>query len=348
MRQFEHHNARSIREAVKLLNNYEGKAKVIAGGTDLLGALKDDVFAEYPDALINIKTIEGIDYIRNDKKGLRIGALTRLTDIVKSPVVREDYKLLVDSARSVATPLVRNMATIGGNLAQDVRCWFYRYPRQIGGPIACLRKGGNFCSALAGDNRYHSIFGPARLTELPYASNGATGSVIPGYLSSVRKGCLAVSPSDIAIALLALDAQIVTTKRSLSAELFFKATAMSSTVLQADELIKEIQIPKPPAGARQMSQKFTLRKPVDFAVVSVSSVLTIDNGVCTDARLVLGAVAPEPLRALNAEEAIKGRTLDEGIAEEAAKLALAGARPLKMNHYKVEIAKALLKRAILG
>jgi xanthine dehydrogenase YagS FAD-binding subunit len=348
MRRFEHHNARSIRGAVKLLNNYEGKAKVIAGGTDLLGALKDEVPAEYPDALINIKTIEGFDYIRNDKKCLRIGALTRLADIVKSPVVKADYKLLAEAAHSVATPLVRNMATIGGNLAQDVRCWFYRYPSHIGGPIACLRKGGKFCSALAGDNRYHSIFGAAGLTELPYAKNSAASDNASSYPSSVRKGCFAVSPSDTAIALLALDARIVTTKRSLSAELFFKATAMSSTVLKEDELIKEIQIPKPPAGARQTYEKFTLRKPVDFAVVGVASVLTIDNGVCKDARIVLGAVAPEPVRARNAEEAIKGRILNEGIAEEAANRALAGAMPLKMNHYKVEIAKALVKRAILG
>lgn len=348
MRQFEHHDARSIRGAVKLLNNYEGKAKVIAGGTDLLGALKDEVLPEYPGALINIKTIEGLDYIRNDKKGLRIGALTRLADMVKSPVVKEDYKLLAEAAHSVATPLIRNMATIGGNLAQDVRCWFYRYPRQIGGPITCLRKGGNFCSALAGDNRYHSIFGAAALTELPYASNSATDANIPSYPSSVRKGCLAVSPSDLAVALVALDARIITTTRSLPAELFFKATAMSSTVLQVEELIKEIQIPKPPAAAKQRYEKFTLREPVDFAIVSVASVLTLDNGVCKDARIVLGAVAPEPVRVRNAEETVKGRTLDAGIAEEVANRALAGARPLKMNHYKVEIAKTLVKRAILG
>ncbi len=348
MRWFEHHNARSIREAVKLLNNYEGKARVIAGGTDLLGALKDEVFPEYPDAVINIKTINGLDYIRNDKKSITIGALARLADIVKFPAVTEDYKLLAEAVHSVATPLVRNMATIGGNLAQEVRCWFYRYPRQIGGPIVCLRKGGKFCSALAGDNRYHSIFGAAGLTELPHASNRTTSANSPSYSSGVRKGCLAVSPSDIATALLALDARIVTTRRTLPAELFFKATATSSTVLQAEELIKEIQIPKPAAVARQRYEKFTLRKPVDFPVVSVASVVTIDSGVCKDARIVLGAVAPEPVRARNAEEAIKGRVLDEGIAGEAAKDALAGSKPLKMNHYKVEIAKALVKRAILG
>ncbi len=231
---------------------------------------------------------------------------------------------------------MRNMATIGGNLAQEVRCWYYRYPRHIGGPIVCLRKGGKFCSALAGDNRYHSIFGAAGLADTS------------AKLGRVRKGCFAVNPSDIAIALVALDARIVTTKRDLPAEAFFKATANSSTVLNEDELIKEIQIPKPPAGSRQRYDKFTLRKPIDFAIVSVASVLTFDNGLCKDARIVLGAVAPEPVRARKAEELIKGKTIDEDIATEAATRALAGASPLKMNGYKVEIAKVLVKRAVLG
>jgi xanthine dehydrogenase YagS FAD-binding subunit len=348
MKWFEHHNARSIGEAVEFLKDYKGKAKVIAGGTDLLGALKDEVVPEYPEAVINIKTIDGLDYIRNDEKVLTIGALARLVDIVKSPEVNEDFKLLAEAANSVASPQIRNMATIGGNLAQDVRCWFYRYPRQIGGPIVCLRTGGRYCSALAGDNRYHSIFGAAPLTGRSGAGDGPVVADVPSYPSNVRKGCFAVGPSDIAIALVALDARIVTTRRSLPAELFFKATATNSTVLDADELIEEIRIPKPTAGMIQRYEKFTLRKPIDFAVVSVASILTVDKGVCKDARIVLGAVAPDPVRARKAEEVIEGRVVDEDIAAEAATLALAGARPLKMNGYKVEIAKALVKRAILG
>ena len=188
------------------------------------------------------------------------------------------------------------MATLGGNLAQDVRCWYYRYPRQIGGPIVCLRKGGKFCSALAGDNRYHSLFGAAPLAGYPRAGRSPAPTDIPSYPSRVRKGCFAVGPSDIAVALTALDAHIVTTKRSLPAQLFFKATATSSTVLQGDELIGEIQIPKLPAGARQGYEKFTLRKPIDFAEVSVALILKVSNAICKDARIVLGAVAPEPVR----------------------------------------------------
>jgi CO/xanthine dehydrogenase FAD-binding subunit len=161
-------------------------------------------------------------------------------------------------------------------------------------------------------------------------------------------GCVAVSPSDIGMVLVALDAHIVTTKRALSAQKFFSATATRSTVLADDELITEIQVPKPAAGSRQVYSKFTLRKPIDFAVVSVASLLTLKNGVCADARIVLGGVAPEPIRARKAEGVIKGRSLDERTAQEAAATALAEAKPLDMNEYRVEIAKVLVKRAISG
>lgn len=164
----------------------------------------------------------------------------------------------------------------------------------------------------------------------------------------VSCGCLAVGPSDLAIALVALDATIVTTKRILGARAFFAATAACSTVLEPDELIKEIRIPKPPKGARQSYRKFTLRKPIDFAIVSVAAVISSKNGVCSDARIALGAVAPAPLRATAAEAAIKGKPLNDAEAAEAARLALAGAAPLAMNGYKAEIARVLVKRSILG
>jgi CO/xanthine dehydrogenase FAD-binding subunit len=164
----------------------------------------------------------------------------------------------------------------------------------------------------------------------------------------VSCGCLAVGPSDLAIALVTLDANIVTTKRTITAKAFFTATATCSTVLESDELIKEIRIPKPPKGARQSYRKFTLRKPLDFAVVSVASIIISQNGVCSDARITLGAVAPAPWRASAAEAAIKGRPLTEAAAMDAAGLALDGATPLSMNAYKAEIARILVKRSILG
>jgi NADPH-dependent glutamate synthase beta subunit-like oxidoreductase len=776
MKAFQHHNARSLREAAALLAKYNGKAKVNAGGTDIIGGLRENCIAEYPEILVNIKDVTGLDYIKSGARRLKIGALTKLADIVKSPEIRADYPLLAEAVRSVATPNIRNMATIGGNLAQDIRCWYYRYPEQIGGPVVCLRKGGKTCSALVGDNRYHSIFGAAPAVERRCASHCPAHIDIPGYLRRVRQGnlpeagrilmkhnpfpaitgrvcpifcepqcnrsefdepvaihsieravgdyilehaanffvppetesgknicvigsgpaglaaayyfrksghkvtvfermpepggmllysippfrlprevvrkqiqalrsmgirfqlginagseetiariqsesdavfvaggtwrslnlgvpgedgrgihyaleflsritygeriamgrkvivigggsvaidaartvrrlgaeevdlicletrdlgskdrmpaldqeileaeeegirihpslgirkiivengnavgiqtksctsvrepdgrfnpqydesgpgltfraddivvaigqandesipipagaekifpagdmasgpstvvqavasakkavskiemllnggkppeqaaeeepgyqescfeeilrakaqgrpaaerinsidvedvqamlpaeveteahrcvncgCLAVGPSDIAIALTALDAAIVTNKRTLSAGKFFRASDTSSTVLEQDELIKEIQVPKPPKGSRQSYLKFTLRKPVDFALVSVASVITSKHGVCSDARITLGAVAPAPLRVVAAEEVIKGKAIDEKEAARAADLALSGALPLAKNGYKVKIARTLVKRAILG
>jgi CO/xanthine dehydrogenase FAD-binding subunit len=164
----------------------------------------------------------------------------------------------------------------------------------------------------------------------------------------VSCGCLAVCPSDIAVALVALEAHIQTTKRTLPAQAFFAATATRSTVLEPDELIKEIRIPRPPRGARQNYEKFTLRKPVDFAVVSVAAVIALKKGICSEARIALGAVAPAPVRAKAAEASMIGAPVDEAGAARAAELALADAVPLAMNAYKAEIARTLVKRTLLG
>ena len=167
MKTFTHYSPRSIREALELLEKHRGKVKLNAGGTDLLGILKGRVLSTYPEAIIDLKAIDGLDYIRQDEDGLRIGAVTKLARIASSAIVTQGYKVLSDAALSVATPQVRNMCTIGGNLAQEVRCWYYRYPHHLGGPISCLRKGGPICNALSGDNRYHSVFGGAPLCVLP-------------------------------------------------------------------------------------------------------------------------------------------------------------------------------------
>lgn len=776
MKAFVHYNARSIKEAIGLLSRYRGNAKVNAGGTDLISALKDKVLPTYPEAVINIKTIKALSYIRNNRKGLRIGALTTLAEIAESLEINRDYKLLADAARFVASPNVRNMATVGGNLAQDVRCWYYRYPRQIGGPIICLRKGGHICSALLGENRYHSIFGAAPLENYPCSENcpghvdipsylnelnrgeykkaaeilldsnpfpAITGRVCPVYcepncnrkglddpvgvqcieraigdyildkaeefykvpdsvtkkaiaivgsgpaglaaafylrrhghsitvyerlpeaggmllysippfrlpkevvrrqtkalknmgitfktgvevgkdvtiedlksqfdavffaggtwnafklgvpgeksqniyyaleylkevnlgekrplgervivvgggsvaidaartakrlgardvhvvcletrdlgskdrmlaldqeimdaeaegikihpslgikeiitengrakgimtikclsvwepdgrfnpqydysitstmemdgliiaigqgaepalfstikgdedslfiggdfktgpstvikaIASAREavdaiqrylrqekdkakdearthfvestfadtprikvkrpsvlervndinvedvysidtidmekeasrcfncGCVAVEPSDLAVALACLDAVIVTTTREIRARDLFHATALSSTTLRPEELIKEVKIPKPPAGTIQRFEKFTIRSPIDFSIVSIAVLLSMKDGVCKNARIVLGALAPEPVYLEEAEEALVGRRITPEIAEDVAQLALKGAFPLSQNGYKIEIAKALIKRAILA
>jgi len=254
---------------------------------------------------------------------LKIGALTTLSNISGSSIVKEKYGVLAEAAYTVATPQIRNMATLGGNLCQEVRCWYYRYPHAIGGRLLCLRKGSGQCLAVSGDNRYHAILG--------------------------GKGCFAVCPSDTAVALTALHAVIKVTgtrkNRMVPVEDFFTTLG---NILQTGEIVTEIQIPKPLDEAKQTFLKLTLRKPVDFATVSVASVIVLENGICRDARIVLGAVAPAPVRATKAEEVIKGRPIDPKVAAEAAEQAVGGVMPLAMNAYKVEIAKTLVKRAILS
>lgn len=321
---FKHINAKTVDEAVRLLQKYRGKAKLIAGGTDLLGVLEHRILPAWPEAIINIKTIPGQHYIKEDTEGLRIGALTKLSDIAKSETVRQKYKLLAEAAEAVATPQIRNMGTIGGNLCQDVRCWYYRYPHHLGGRILCYRKGGKGCPAATGENQYQSIFGGSR-------------------------GCMAVNPSDIAVALLALEARIeIASPRGgkvIPIEDFFDSFG---NVLKSDEMITEIQVPRPLDRARQTFLKSRSRKAIDFATVSVASVITVNNGICEEARIALGAVAPRPFRITKAEEAIKGKTINLAAAEEAAAAAVRNAIPLRKNAYKVELVRALVKGALLS
>ena len=294
-----------------------------AGGTDLLLTLKGEHLFDYPEAVINIKTISGLDYIKEEGGVLKIGALARLADVANAALIQSDYRALAEAAQSVATPQIRNVATIGGNLCQDVRCWYYRYPRHIGGPIRCLRKGSGPCLAVSGDNRYHAILGGKR--------------------------CYAVCPSDTAVALAALDAQIRVAgpkgERNIAVPDFFSPLG---NALKGDEMVTEVVVPMTTGQAKQTFLKFVLRNPVDFAIVSVASVITLQEGICTDARIALGAVASAPVRAGKAEEFVKGRAIDQTIAAEAAEQTVADAKPLSMNAYKVEIAKTLVKRVMLS
>ena len=187
MKSFNHVDAKTVTEAVKLLKNNRDKAKLIAGGTDLLGTLKDRILPDYPETIINIKTIPNLDYISEDAGGLKIGALAKLEAIAQSPIIKGKYKLLSEAAEAVATPQVRRMGTIGGNLCQDVRCWYYRYPHSVGGRILCYLKGGKGCYALTRENQYHSIFGGLRETSPPCSLACPGGVDIPSYLSKIRE-----------------------------------------------------------------------------------------------------------------------------------------------------------------
>jgi xanthine dehydrogenase YagS FAD-binding subunit len=322
MKYFNHANARSVDEAISQLKDYKGKAVLIAGGTDLLGVLKTEILPDYPDSLINLKTIPSLDYIREDTEGLKIGAMTKLALIARSSIIHGNYDVLAKSAESVGTPEIRQMGTIGGNLCQDNRCWYYRYPHTMGGRILCFRKGKGPCHAIKGDNRYHAILG--------------------------GKGCFAVCPSDIAIALTALDSKITIAgpdgKRIIPITDLY---GIMGHILKTDEIIIEIQVPKLPDNVAQTFIKFRLRESVDFAVISIASVIIFEDGICKDSRIVLGAVAPTPFRAIDAEELIKGTHLDAKIVEEAAEEAVRSAKPLSRNAYKIKITKTLVKRVLL-
>ena len=317
MKRFVYRNATTVAEASSLLK--AGNAAVLAGGTDILNLLKVGALANPPAALVNIKNIPGMDFIRKDKDGLRIGATTRISDIALSDTVRSKYSALASAAGSVASPPVREMGTIAGNLCQQVQCWYFRRSFLTGNIFTCLRKGGSCCYAVSGDNRYHAILG--------------------------ARQCFAVCPSDMAIALTALDAEIITSRRRIPIGGFFQ---VQGNVLTKDEIIVEIKVPAPKPGTRQVFIKFALRPAIDFAVASAAAVMTARRGKVSDARIVLGAVAPVPYRANDAEDVLRGNTVSELIAEKAATAAVQDACPLSNNKYKVQIVSTLVKRAILN
>lgn len=312
MKKFEYINATTTEEAVSFL--LEDRAKVIAGGTDLLGSLKGNILPHYPKTLVNIKNISGLDYIREEEGMLKIGALTKLNDIAGNETVKNKYAALAMAAEKTASLLLRNMGTIAGNICQSNRCWYYWASNNY---FYCLRKeGGRKCFALNGESQYHSIFG-------------------------VISSCAAVNPSDTAPALVALDARIVTTKRTVNVEDFFAVKGEKSTILHDDELVTEIQVPE--FSGKSTFIKFAARKTIDFAIMDCAASV-VDGSF----RICLNAVYGIPKRVKGAEEAMLGKEINEANAEAAGEAAVSDARALKKNKYKINIAKTLVKRAILA
>jgi len=322
MKDFMHFNAHSVDEAAALLGRYGGNAGIIAGGTDLLGKMKDRILPTYPEALINIKTIPGLDDIEEKDGMLSIGALVTLSRVAEYPAIQSKYAALAEAAGRTASPHLRNMGTIAGNLCQDIRCWYYRAPQNR---FSCLRKGGGRCYAIKGDNRYHSIFG-----------------------GSVKGGCFAVHPSDTAPALIALNAEIVTSKRSISAADFLNVGVHNTTILENDEIVTAIHLPEPAPGTQSAFMKFALRKSIDFPIVNCAAAITCEKAIVTHARICLNAVSVVPRMAVKAEEALIGSTIDEKNAEKAGTAAVADAKPMEDNAYMVPITKTLVKRTILA
>ena len=316
----EHYNAETTDEAVSLLDKYLEEVKVIAGGVDLISLMKSKVML--PKVLVNIKTIPDLAYIAEDAEGLKIGTLTTIHHIETSVTIRDKYCMLAKAAHSVSSPQIRNMATIGGNICQGVRCWYYRRSPVTGLSFFCRRKGGERCYAINGDNTYHAIIG--------------------------GQGCYAVCPSDMAAALIALRAKVKIVGpvgvRTIPLDEFY--TVMGN-ILKPNEIITEIEVPTLKPSTRQQYLKFRLRKAIDFAISSVAVAITTEAGVVSNARIVLGGVAPVPYRAIAAEDALEGKMITESVAEISAKASVCEAAPLSMNAYKLSVTKALVKRVIV-
>lgn len=325
MKSFENIDVKSIRQAITLLQKFHQEKKsaaVVAGGSEYLQLMK--VRVATPQYLINLKTIPGLNTIKEERRGFRIGTLTTLTEIEEHKAVREKLLFLSEATGEAASPQIRNAGTIGGNICQRPFCWYFRSP-----DFTCLRKGGEICYAVAGDNRYHAILGGG-----------------PSYI---------VHPSDLAPALIALGAQIKiaapTGEKTMPLEKFFVLPQVDykrENILGPAEIVTEIQVPYPKAGSRGFYHKVRERQAWDHAIVSVSTVVQSQGGICQDARVVLGGVAPIPWRAAKAENFLRGKKVDEGAAQKAAEIALEGARPLKDNTYKVDLAKSLTQRALLA
>ena len=309
MKHFSHMQVASADEAAK--NAAEGNAMFIAGGTDLLGTLKDEILPTYPELVIDLKTIEGMADIDDEGDQIRIGALAKLSDVAESDVVRDGCAALAQAAGRAASPTIRHMGTLGGNICQMHRCWYFRVPDDR---FHCKRKGGNYCPARIGDNRYHSIFGD-------------------------EDGCYAASSHDTAPALVALGATIVTTNRELAAEDFFRVSGVRSNALADGEVVTHVVVPK---AAKSAFEKFALRKSIDFPVVNCACAQAADGSV----RVALGGVYPSPIRSEAAEKAVEGGVSAESAAA-AGDAAVADAKPLAKNEYKVEIARTLVKRTLL-
>jgi len=326
MKAFEWTNPATVNEAVKMLStpsatDIDEAPRPIAGGQDLLTTMKD--YTSRPARLVNLKSIPGMNRITLTARGLTIGALVTLTELEEHAGVRKSYPGLAEAAHSIATPQIRNLGTVGGNLCQRPRCWYFRLEEVI-----CLKKGGSECYAATGENKYNAIFGGG-----------------PSYI---------VHPSDLAPMLLALGATVTVTgaagKRVIPLDKFFtlpsEGNIRRENVLKNDDIITEIFVPASPLAARSTYLKFKERESLDFALASAAVAVRMTGRTFRDARIVLGGVAPIPWRVPAAEKFLIGKALTPEILAEAAKIALADAKPLEKNAYKVPLTQTLVRRAL--
>jgi xanthine dehydrogenase YagS FAD-binding subunit len=313
----------SISDAQKLLQQHGADAWVMAGGLDSFDWLKDRI--KRPKVLVDLSGIQELKGVRAASDGIEIGAMTTLTEVVNNPLVKQHYGLLAQGAELAASPQIRNQGTIGGNVTQDARCWYYR----AGWP--CYRAGGNICYADTpeGRNREHAILHADR--------------------------CVAVNPSDSAPALIALDAKFVMRtpkgERVVDAEDYFIGPEIDITrlhVLQPGDLLTSIRIPSTWAGAQFYFEKVRDRNVWDFPLLNVASAMVVSNGTIERMRIAVNGAAARPLRLKSVEVAVRGKPANPATGEMAGKLAVQGAVPLQFNAYKIPLMRNLVKRAIGG
>jgi xanthine dehydrogenase YagS FAD-binding subunit len=304
------------------LSQLKDGAVVKAGGVDLLGRMKNGTIQ--PTKLVNIRNISSLRGIHETEKGLTIGALTTLAEITDHPLIREKYQVLSDACGHAATPHLRNMATLGGNLLQPVQCWYFR-----SADFQCIRKGKDFCFAITGLNQYHAI--------MDYGT------------------CPAVAPSSAAVALLALNASVELEsakkgKRTLAIkDLYIEPDANPTkfNVVAPDELLTAITIPKPAPGTRSAYQKYGEKESFDWAIADAGVVLEMDGNVCRKAVITMGAASPVVRRSVEAEALLAGKTINVEVARAAGKAAMTNVQPLSMNAYKVELFPVAIYRTVL-
>jgi xanthine dehydrogenase YagS FAD-binding subunit len=329
MKAFEWVNASSASEAVRLLSaapasrDMDDAPRPIAGGQDLLTTMKD--YTTRPVRVVNLKSIRGLNLIQGDaRRGLTIGALVTLSQLEEHAVARASFPGLTEAAHSIATPQIRNLGTVGGNLCQRPRCWYFRLE-----DVICLKKGGSECYAAKGENKYNAIFGGG-----------------PSYI---------VHPSDLAPMLVALGASVSVVgaegTRMIPLDKFFTLPSEGSirreNVLKNDDIITQIHVPASSFSAHSTYLKFKERESLDFALAAVAAAVQLGtNKTVTQARIVLGGVAPIPWRVPEAEKFLTGKTLSSEVLKETAKLALAGAQPLEKNAYKIPLTQTLVRRAL--
>ena len=320
MKNFQWTEPQTIEQALAMLTKVNGKAVLMAGGTDLFTEIKEGVVE--PDLVIDLRSIPGLASIQKDEKGVRIGALATVASIASDALIKQDLSGLSEAAGSLATPQLRNIGTLGGNLCQRPRCWYYRDAQMV-----CRKKGGSQCFAAKGRNKYHAIFG---------------GGI-----------CHIVYPSDLAPMLIALDAQIAISsprgERSLPLGEFYALPAKNvrrENVLAGDEIVREVRIPPAKKGTRSAYVKLKERETWDFALVSAAVRGIGSGGGLDDVAIVLGGVAPIPWRLGKTEAALKGKKISEALLKEALSADLQEARPLEENAYKLDLVRAAVGRAL--